>query len=107
MPRKPTETVQVNLRMKEADRRRLAQAAEKRGVSLNAEMLQRLKESFDQEAARSLDETAQKLEAAAMRLESVSLTIPSATLTLSADAPTSFPNRRRLIRKRGRSPDEG
>ncbi len=49
MPRKPTETVQVNLRIKESERRRLEGVAKKKGVSLNYEMTRRLTESFERE----------------------------------------------------------
>jgi hypothetical protein len=48
MRRKPTETVQVNLRIKELERRRLEAAAQKNGVSLNAEMAARLARTFRQ-----------------------------------------------------------
>jgi hypothetical protein len=65
MPRKPSETVQVNLRMKEAMRRRLAQAAANRGISLNAEMMRRLEDSFDQESNRSLDQIAHDMRTSA------------------------------------------
>jgi hypothetical protein len=50
MLRRPAnETVQVNLRIKESFRRRLEQSAEKAGVSLNAEMVHRLEESYRRE----------------------------------------------------------
>jgi hypothetical protein len=48
MPRKPSDIVQPNLRIREDLRRRLEHAAKKRGVSLNFEMTERLKASFDQ-----------------------------------------------------------
>ena len=48
MRRKPTETVQVNLRIKKAERRKLEAAAQKNGVSLNAEMAARLARTFRQ-----------------------------------------------------------
>jgi hypothetical protein len=48
MPRKPSDIVQPNLRIREDLRRRLEAAAKKRGVSLNFEMTERLKASFDQ-----------------------------------------------------------
>jgi hypothetical protein len=48
MPRKPSDIVQPNLRIREDLRRRLEQAAKKRGVSINAEMTERLRASFDQ-----------------------------------------------------------
>jgi hypothetical protein len=49
MPRKPTETVQVNLRMKEGLRRRLEREAKRQEVSLNAEMTRRLESGLDAE----------------------------------------------------------
>jgi hypothetical protein len=50
MPRKPSETVQVNLRIKEGLRRRLENAARKRQVSLNYEMTSLLERGLDQPA---------------------------------------------------------
>jgi hypothetical protein len=50
MPRKPSETVQVNLRIKESLRRRLENAAHKRQVSLNYEMTSLLERGLDQPA---------------------------------------------------------
>jgi uncharacterized protein YecA (UPF0149 family) len=55
MPRRPTEVVQVNLRLRERLRRRLEQAARKRDVSLNFEMHSRLEQSFEQQDQRGLD----------------------------------------------------
>jgi hypothetical protein len=49
MPRKSTETVQVNLRMKEGLRRRLERKAKRQEVSLNAEMTRRLESDLDAE----------------------------------------------------------
>jgi hypothetical protein len=50
--RKPTEVVQVNLRIKESLRRRLERAAMASGSSLNAEMIERLEKSFQNEDLR-------------------------------------------------------
>jgi hypothetical protein len=47
--RKPTDVVQVNLRLRESLRRRLEREAERRGLSFNAELIRRLRESFDRE----------------------------------------------------------
>jgi hypothetical protein len=47
MARKPTDTAQLKLRIREDLRRRLEQAAKKRNVSLNHEMVDRLRTSFD------------------------------------------------------------
>lgn len=54
MARKPSDIVQPNLRIREELRRRLEQAAKKRGVSINYEMTSRLKESFDREELLTL-----------------------------------------------------
>jgi hypothetical protein len=63
--RKPMQVVQVNLRLREALRRKLEAAARQRGVSLNFEMTDRLAKSFDQEEAKALAETlAVRVEAA-------------------------------------------
>jgi hypothetical protein len=55
MARKPAETVQVNLRIKEGMRRQLEREAHAHRVSLNKEMLLRLEESFEKTAKRELD----------------------------------------------------
>jgi hypothetical protein len=47
--RKPTDVVQVNLRLRESLRRKLERESERRGVSFNAELTRRLEESFDRE----------------------------------------------------------
>lgn len=47
--RKITDTVQLKLRIREDLRRRLEREAKKRSVSLNAEMADRIEQSFDQE----------------------------------------------------------
>lgn len=49
MPRKPTAMLQYKLQIRETLRRRIEAAANKRGVSTNAEMVSRLEHSFDQE----------------------------------------------------------
>jgi hypothetical protein len=55
--RKPMQVVQVNLRLREALRRKLEAAARQRGVSLNFEMTDRLAKSFEQDEAKSVAET--------------------------------------------------
>lgn len=47
MPRKSTDTAQLKLRIREDLRRQLEAAAKKRDVSLNYEMTDRLRASFD------------------------------------------------------------
>jgi hypothetical protein len=61
--RKPTDTVQVPVRMQERLRADLEKAAKKRGekTSLNSEIVRRLEESFDQETARELLSQAQRI----------------------------------------------
>jgi hypothetical protein len=61
MRRKPTETVQVNLRIKESERRKLAAAAERNGVSLNAEMAARLARTFRQGEEREANQLAENV----------------------------------------------
>lgn len=46
MPRKPSATVGLTLRIRESLRRRLVQASEKNDVSLNSEVASRLENSF-------------------------------------------------------------
>jgi hypothetical protein len=67
MARKPTDVVQVNLRLRERLRRKLEQAARKRQVSLNYEMMWRLEQSFEQISARSIDDIARDLEVSYLR----------------------------------------
>ena len=55
MPRKPTDTVQINLRLKESERRRLEAAAKEHQVSLNAEMAARLQQTFQQHQLLEVD----------------------------------------------------
>ncbi len=47
--RKSSDTVDIKIRMKEPVRRKIEQAAAKRGVSMNAEMVSRLEQSFTSE----------------------------------------------------------
>lgn len=54
MPRKLTDIVQVNLRMRESLRRSLEKAAADANNSLNAEMVERLDKSFQNEDLRPL-----------------------------------------------------
>jgi ribosomal protein L18E len=62
MPRKPTDLVNPSLRIREDLRRRLEAAAKKRGVSLNQEMVDRLKASFDQAEVVNLGKVADDLQ---------------------------------------------
>ena len=55
MPRKPTETVQINLRIKEAERRRLEASAKERQISMNAEITMRLAQTFQQQQLLDVD----------------------------------------------------
>jgi hypothetical protein len=56
MPRKLSALLDYKLRIRESLRRRIEQAARKRGASLNNEMARRLEHSFDQEALRDIDD---------------------------------------------------
>ena len=49
MARKPTDTVQLNLRFSESLRRRLERAADANNCSLNSEIVVRLEQSFRRE----------------------------------------------------------
>ncbi|HZZ23189.1 MAG TPA: hypothetical protein VFE60_11715 [Roseiarcus sp.] len=61
MLRKLTDTVQINLRIKEAERRRLEAAAKDNGVSINAEMAARLARTFRQTAMLEIDQLAENV----------------------------------------------
>jgi hypothetical protein len=61
MARKPSETVQTSFRIKEGLRRQIEQSAIKRGVSFNAEISMRMKESFDRESLFTLDRVAEDM----------------------------------------------
>lgn len=52
-PRKPTDIVQLKLRLREELRRKLERAATKKEHSLNTEMVERLDRSFDLESQAS------------------------------------------------------
>ena len=63
MPRRPSETVvQVNLRIKESERRRLERAAQDHHTSLNAEMAARLQQTFEQEQLGTIAQVHENLE---------------------------------------------
>jgi hypothetical protein len=61
MDRNPTDTVQINLRIKERERAQLAAAAEANGVSLNAEMAARLARSLRQAKEWEADQLAENV----------------------------------------------
>jgi hypothetical protein len=61
MSRKPTDTVQVGLRIRESLRRQLEKESEKHRVSINQEMAMRLEDSFRADAFRSIDTIAADL----------------------------------------------
>src|SRR5262249_41979651 len=54
LARKPTDTVQLKLRFSEALRRRLERAAEANVQSMNAEIIQRLEQSFQEQDQKQL-----------------------------------------------------
>jgi len=55
MAKSKTATIQLKVRMKEPLRAAIARAAKARGVSLNAEVVSRLEQSWNEDAARTLD----------------------------------------------------
>jgi hypothetical protein len=59
MPRKPVDTAHVNLRIREALRRKLEREAKKNRTSLNNEIRVRLEKSFEDSVVRALDEIAE------------------------------------------------
>jgi hypothetical protein len=61
MPRKPTDVIQFSLRIRETLRLRLEKAAEKRAVTINYEITDRLQRSLDAEALRGLDRIAEDM----------------------------------------------
>jgi HicB family len=61
MARRPNETVQINLRLKESLRRKLEREALKHGISLNIEMRVRLEDSFKAQAMHNLEDVANDL----------------------------------------------
>jgi len=69
MPRKQSAVLSYKLRIREGLRRRLDQEAKKRGVSLNAEMAQRLERSFEQQEQVSVAVSASSLAAITARLD--------------------------------------
>jgi hypothetical protein len=71
MSRKPSALLSYKLRIREALRRRIEQAATRRGVSANAEMVSRLERSFEQEAHRSIDESAAHLKVTTAHFDGV------------------------------------
>jgi hypothetical protein len=61
MPRKPTENVQVPLRLREGLRQQLIREAHKNGVPVNREMANRLEASLKMEAIKSIESVAADL----------------------------------------------
>lgn len=59
--RRPSEIIQVNLRMREDLRQRLSRQAEKESRSFNAELVHRLEQSFERDTAADLLAEAHKL----------------------------------------------
>jgi hypothetical protein len=69
MARKPTDTVQIKVRIREATRQRIEREAKRRRVPVNGEMAHRLEQSFDQDALRDLDAAAGSITVSCARLE--------------------------------------
>ncbi len=61
MPRKPTAIVQVNLRIREAERRKLEAAAKRNEVSMNAEIVARIARTFREAKAIEVDQLAENV----------------------------------------------
>jgi hypothetical protein len=61
LPRKPTENVQVPLRLREGLRQQLIREAHKNGVPVNREMANRLQASFEAGAIKSIESVAADL----------------------------------------------
>jgi hypothetical protein len=68
--RRPTEIVQVSLRLPEALRREIATAARRRDRSANAEMVKRLEQSLAKANLKSIGQLATAAEALLARIES-------------------------------------
>jgi Arc-like DNA binding domain len=60
MARKPTDTVQLNLRFSESLRRRLERAADANNCSLNSEIVVRLEQSFRREDFQKVQDAVNK-----------------------------------------------
>jgi len=68
MPRKPTDTTHISLRIRESLRRKLEREADKHQTSLNNEIRLRLEDSFEAQARRDLPETVQDLKTTAAKI---------------------------------------
>lgn len=68
MARKPVDTRNFTLRMRESLGRKLEAAAQKNRHSLNNEIRIRLEDSFQRDARRTLDELAEDLKATWLRI---------------------------------------
>jgi len=66
-------------------RRQIAQAAEKNGVTLNAEMVRRLDESFTREKQDALEEVTRRLENVLFKAESLVSPAPATNLQANVD----------------------
>jgi hypothetical protein len=67
MARKPIEFVQFKLRIREALRRKIERAAEKKAISANAEAVQRIEQTFEEEErheawAKEMEEGREQME---------------------------------------------
>jgi hypothetical protein len=75
MPRKPVDIAHVNVRIREALRRKLAHEAEKHRTSLNNEIRIRLEDSLKAAALRDIEEIAADLKVIDARL-GLKVTLP-------------------------------
>jgi len=83
--RKPSAVLDCKLRIRESLRRQIAQAAEKNGVTLNAEMVRRLDESFTREKQDALEEVTRRLENVLFKAESLVSPAPATNLQANVD----------------------
>lgn len=100
MPRKPTDVIQFSLRIRETLRLRLEKAAEKRAVTINYEITDRLQRSLDAEALRGLDRIAEDMQIVWARYGDVFLKLDVQRDLISA-AETLIARIDPLIRKLG------
>jgi hypothetical protein len=77
VPRKPSDIVSPNLRIRESLRSRLAKAAKQNDVSINREMINRLEASFDLKARLELEALREHLNNVTLRIERATIEHPN------------------------------
>jgi uncharacterized protein (DUF1778 family) len=89
MPRrKPTDMVLLNLRIREELRRYIAQAAKKRGHSLNSEIVRRLQGSREQDVRQ---EALQQIESTTHAIESTINAVDQFLTLVKSPGPADLP----------------